>query len=65
MTSKHRMNLEGDNGAEMLFVCPHDGCGRRVVLKRSGGLTVLDQGDFFAMHRGGTSALEISGAIDA
>jgi hypothetical protein len=59
------MVLEGDNGAEMLFVCPHDSCGRRVVLKRSGGLTVLDQGDFFALHRGGTSALEISGAIDA
>lgn len=61
--TKHRMILEGDNGAEYLFVCPHDGCGRRLVLKRSGGLVVLDRGDFFALHSGGTEGLEISGDI--
>jgi hypothetical protein len=64
MAVKHRMMLEEDNGAELLFVCPHDGCGRRLVLKRSGGFTVLDRGDFFALHYGGTSALEISNGID-
>ena len=63
MNPRHRMVLEADNGAELLFVCPHDGCGRRLVLKRSGGLTVLDPGDFFALHSGGTNGLEISTGI--
>lgn len=53
MNPRHRMVLEADNGAEVLFVCPHDGCGRRIVLKRSGGLVVIDRGDFFAFHSGG------------
>ena len=60
MNPHHRMVLEADNGAELLFVCPYDGCGRRLVFKRSGGLTVLDRGDFFAVHSGGTNGLEIS-----
>jgi hypothetical protein len=60
---RHRMVLEADNGEELLFACPYDGCGRRLVLKRSGGLTVLDRGDFFALHSGGTDGLEISGGI--
>jgi hypothetical protein len=63
MNPQHRMVLEGDNGAELLFVCPHEGCGRRLVLKRAGGLTVLDQGDFFALHYGGTEGLELSTGI--
>jgi len=33
------------------------------VLKRSGGLVVLDQGDFFALHSGGTEGLAISAGI--
>ncbi|RZT27642.1 hypothetical protein EV649_1413 [Kribbella sp. VKM Ac-2569] len=53
MNAQHRMVIEADNGAEVLFVCPHEGCGRRLVLKRSGGLVVLDRGDFFALHSGG------------
>lgn len=60
MNPRHRMILEGENGAELLFVCPHEGCGRRLVLRRSGGLTVLDQGDFFALHYGGIEGLELS-----
>ncbi len=63
MNAHHRMVLEADNGAELLFVCPHEGCGRRLVLKRSGGLTVLERGDFFALHSGGTPGFEISGGI--
>jgi hypothetical protein len=63
MNPRHRMNLEGDNGAELLFVCPHEGCGRRFVLKRSGELVVLDQGDFFALHHGGTEGLEVSAGL--
>ena len=50
MNPQHRMTLDSYNGEERLFVCPHEGCGRRLVLKRSGGLVVLDQGDFFALH---------------
>jgi len=59
----HRMFIEAENDAEILFVCPEQGCGRRLVLKRSGGVTVLDQGDFFALHSGGTEGLELSTEI--
>ncbi|WP_328997731.1 hypothetical protein OHA18_25090 [Kribbella sp. NBC_00709] len=62
MYTQHKMVIEADNGAEVLFVCPHDSCGRRLVLKRSGGLVVLDRGDFFALHFGG-QGLEVSGDI--
>jgi hypothetical protein len=54
------MVAEARNDAEILFVCPERGCGRRLVLKRSGGLTVIDQGDFFALHSGGTEGLDLS-----
>lgn len=63
MTVHHRMTLEADNGDESLFVCHRDGCGRRLVLRRSGGLVVLHQGDFFAMHSGGSEGLLISAEI--
>jgi len=63
MNPRHQMILEGDNGAEQLFVCPHEGCGRRLVIKRSGGLIILDRGDFFALHYGGTPGLEISAGV--
>ena len=39
MEPVHRMNLESDNGAEMLFCCPEDGCGRRIVRARTGCTT--------------------------
>lgn len=63
MNPHHPMTLEAENGAELLFVCHHEGCGRRLVLNRSGGLTILDRGDFFALHRGGTPGLELSAGI--
>ncbi len=63
MNATHRMNVEADNGKDVLFVCPVDGCGRRLVLKRSGGLVVLDRGDFFAYHVGGNAGLEISASV--
>lgn len=63
MNPDHRMTLESSNGEEFLFVCPHDGCGRRLVLRRSGGLVVLDRGDFFALHSGGTDGLNISSTL--
>ena len=42
---------------------PARGMRSRLVLKRSGGLVVLDQGDFFALHSGGTGGLGISAGI--
>lgn len=63
MSTHHRMTLETDNGEELLFVCHHDGCGRRLVLQRSGGIVVLDRGDFFALHSGGTEGLRVSAGL--
>lgn len=63
MRPLHRLTLEADNGQDVLFVCPVDNCGRRLVVKRSGGLVVLDRGDFSADHVGGTGGLEIEASI--
>jgi len=57
----HRMSVEADNGDEILLVCPDPACGRRVVVKRAGGLVVLEQGDFYATHSGGSLGLSITG----
>lgn len=59
MNTRHRMVVDADNGDEVLFTCPEPDCGRRLIVKRSGGLVVLDRGDFFAMHDGGTEGLEL------
>ncbi len=63
MNPVHHVRIEADDGEDVLFVCPVEGCGRRVVVRRSGGLVVLDKGDFYALHVGGTSGLEISPAV--
>lgn len=60
MTTTHHLDIEADNGDDVVMVCPEDGCRRRVVVRRSGGLVVLDRGDFFALHVGGTPGLSIS-----
>jgi hypothetical protein len=59
----HRLTMEADNGHEVLFACSVESCGRRLVVKRSGDLVVLDRGDFFAHHTGGTPGLELSLAL--
>jgi hypothetical protein len=59
----HRMTIEADNGDEMLLACPHDDCGRRVVIRRSGGFVVLDRGDVYATHSGGTIGLTMSAGV--
>jgi hypothetical protein len=61
----HRLTMEADNGHEVLFACSVESCGRRLVVKRSGGLVVLQRGDFFAHHAGGTPGLELSVAMGA
>jgi hypothetical protein len=53
MNELHHLTIEADDGMDVLFVCPVDGCGRRVVVRRSGELIVLDKGDFYALHVGG------------
>jgi hypothetical protein len=57
--SRHRMTIESDDGIDVTFTCPEEGCGRRVVFRRSGGMVVLNRGDFFAMHSGGTEGLVV------
>jgi len=61
----HQLTAEADNGDEIVFACHEPDCGRRLVLKRSGGLVVLDRGDFFARHVGGSDGVTISTAIAA
>ncbi len=63
MNELHHLTIEADDGTDVLFACPVEGCGRRVVARRSGELIVLDKGDFYALHVGGTSGLEISPAV--
>jgi hypothetical protein len=59
----HRLTIEADNGDDVLFACSIESCGRRLVVKRSGGLVVLERGEFFAYHTGGTHGLDISVAL--
>ncbi len=63
MDALHVLDVEADNGQEILFVCPESGCQRRLVLKRSGEMVVIDRGDFYARHVGGTGPISMSAAI--
>ena len=59
MKTSHRLDIAADNGNEVLFVCSMESCGRRLVVKRTGGLVVLD-GDVTANHSGGSVALAVT-----
>lgn len=49
----HQMVCEGENAAEVLFVCTDGQCGRRVVLGKSQPkIVVIDDGVFGASHVG-------------
>jgi hypothetical protein len=63
MNQVHHLTIEADDGADVLLTCSVESCGRRVVVRRAGGLIVLQQGDFFALHRGGSDAIEIAADI--
>ena len=54
------MTADADNGDELLFTCDQ-GCGRRVVISRSGGFTVIDRGDVDALHSGSAGPLQLTG----
>lgn len=60
MAEIHQLHVEADDGDEVLFACHQPGCARRVVVKRSGGLTVVQQGDFYAHHVGGSGPFRFS-----
>jgi hypothetical protein len=54
------MVTEATNDQETLYGCPVDGCGRRLVINWvRPELTVLDKGDFWARHVGGTGGLQM------
>ena len=58
----HQMHIEAHNGAEFLFVCAEEACGRRLVLQR-GALVVIDQGDFHARHVGGFGPISFAADV--
>lgn len=54
----HTMICEAETPSEALFVCADDQCGRRVIVGKSPPrLSVLDRGDFFARHTGGSGGV--------
>ena len=61
--ARHEMVCETQTPTETLFVC--ETCGRRVVLgKLQPRLTVIDRGDFWALHSGSTvPGVELSTTI--
>lgn len=59
MSARHRMHLESDDGDGLLFRCGVDGCGRTVIVTRSGEYTVVQRGDFFATHVGSKGAVDL------
>lgn len=64
MDTAHVMLNEANTVDEALYVCPVDGCGRRLVVNwRRPDLTVLDQGDFWARHVGMTEGFRIDVAV--
>ena len=58
------METEAQTDAEALFACSVDGCGRRLVINwLRPGLTVIEQGDFYARHVGSSGGLRMDLAI--
>ncbi len=60
MSEVHAMSIEDDDGDDIIFVCREEDCGRRVMMRRSGGFVVLQRGDFFARHSGSNVGAAIS-----
>ena len=59
MAAHHRMHVEDDDGLDVTFACPEPACGRRVVFRRTGGMLVLNRGEFAALHHGGAAAVRV------
>jgi len=66
MDDVHAYDIEAENSVETMFTCTVASCGRRIVIHRGEHrMTVLEQGDFFARHQGGTPGLVLSVTVDA
>jgi len=65
MTDERHLMIHTDgNGAESLFECTVDGCGRRLVFDHVGGrLVVIDPGSGSALHQGSTGLVALSGTV--
>ena len=51
----HLLHAVTQTSEETLFACEDEACGRRLVVnRRTRTMTVLDQGDFAALHSGNT-----------
>jgi hypothetical protein len=60
MEDVHVMVNEAKTDTEVLYACPVEGCGRRLVINwLRPDLTVLDQGIFSARHVGGSEGFEL------
>ena len=59
-TATHRITVESNTSDGFLLVCQEAACGRRVVVHRQGGMTIIDRGDFFASHVGGNEGLDLA-----
>jgi hypothetical protein len=63
MQLTHWMECERALGGAVVFTCPEEGCGRRVVASASEGFRVIDQGDFFAKHVGAAGRIVTSAEV--
>lgn len=62
--ARHLMIRTDENGAESLFECTVEECGRRLVFDHARGrLVVLDHGSGSALHQGSTGLVALSGAM--
>ena len=61
---RHLMIRTSENGAESLFECTVQGCGRRLVFDHvRGRLVVLDHGSGAALHQGSTGLVALTGTV--
>jgi hypothetical protein len=65
MTGERHLMVPADgNGAESLFECTIEGCGRRLVFDHiSARLVVLHPGSGSALHQGSTGLVAMSGTV--
>jgi hypothetical protein len=61
----HVMTVESQYPGEYLFVCPVDGCERRLVIKTrdAGDVVVIDSGDPTVLHRGSHGGITMSASL--
>ena len=60
MSFTHWMHADRTGAATVVFTCPEQGCGRRVIIDQIRGMEVVDRGDFFARHIGTIGPMDVS-----